>query len=202
MKKLIALYLLLVSFSGMAQFISRDITNDEYPFTWLGLDFSEARFIKSLSHPIDAEAVSEALPSWNSKVISNRKKFPLEESFHRNTITRNTVQTDKVNATVDISGRVTEDLYLLYTDDIRTAFEKYDLTGLEPGIAMSYMVEAIDVNRREFSGYMVAIDVPQKRIIKTYYVKVRFPYDPTPEELILPFRQVLNQFSKVLDDKD
>ena len=198
MKKLLTLVLFACAAFGQAQLFSSEILNEDIPLTWLGLDFTEAQFVEDFNHVLDEEEIVKLFEVWNESVISNRKKYQLEKTFRRNSITRNIEIINRLNAQLQPSEIVSRETHLLYSDDIRRAFNRYNLSTLQKGFAFSYVVESVDAVHREFSGYMVAIDVAENRVIKTYYVKVRFAYAMEDSELITPFKNVLSEFSDML----
>ena len=151
---------------------------------------------------MDTSSLVELFKSWNRQVESNRRKYPLEKAFHHKVINRSIQKVEQLNAGLSAPNIVTEELYLLYLDNVRDAFSRYNFNNIERGIAMAFVVEAIDLERREFSGYMLAIDVEEPRLMKSYYVKVGFSLELTQEELIKPFRQVLLQFSELVHERE
>jgi len=136
---------------------------------------------------------------WNNKVAGNRKLYPLHKAFHRKTVNKNIDFIQSLNEQEMVETWITKDIYLLYSENIKRAFERYQFTG--EGVGYSFLIESIDLIQRDFSGYMIAIDLEQQRMIKTYYLKARFPYMLEGEELIEPFRQVLVEFAEVLTRK-
>lgn len=202
MKNLLTLLFFACTTMAQAQLISSEISNDDIPLTWLGLDFTEAQFVEDFNHVLDEEEIVKLFEGWNESVISNRKKYPLEKTFRRNSITRNIEMVNRLNAQLQPSEIVSREIHLLYSDDIRRAFGRYNLSTLEKGFAFSYVVESVDAVHREFSGYMVAIDVAENRVIKTYYVKVRFAYALEESELLKPFKNVLAQFEGIMREAE
>lgn len=202
MKNLLILLCFACTVLAQAQLISSEISNDDIPLTWLGLDFTEAQFVEDSLHILDEEEVVKQFEGWNEAVISNRKKYPLEKAFRRSSVIRNIEMMNRLNAQLQASEIISRETHLLYSEDIRRAFDRYNLSTLQKGFAFSYVVESVDAVRREFSGYMVAIDVVENRVIKTYYVKVRFPHALEESELLKPFKNVLAQFEGIMREAE
>lgn len=191
-----------ISLSSFGQYFSTDLTDESVPVTWLGIDFTEARIIKKDEQMVDSIRLTVLPNIWNDKVASQQSKYPLKKAFHRSAITHNIEMMKKLNSELDADQLVTEDLYLLYNYSIKVAFSRYDLDGYSQGIGMVFLVEAIDYANKQFSGYMIPIDLVEKRIMKSYYLKTRFPYELDEEKLIEPFRQILLLYGEKLDEKE
>jgi len=195
-----ALFLALTA-NSFGQYFSADLTDESVPITWLGLDFTKAKVTVKEGQEVD-HARMPFLPNiWNDAVVSEASKYPLKEAFHRNSITRSIDMMKMLNSNFDAEQMVTKELYLLYNYNIKVAFSRYNLNGFSDGIGMVFLVEAIDFAHKEFSGYMVPIDLKEKRIMKTYYLKTRFPYELEEDELIEPFRQILLQYADKLNEQ-
>ncbi|WP_041627467.1 hypothetical protein [Owenweeksia hongkongensis] len=201
MKTFLSSLFFAISMSSYGQYFSADLTDESVPITWLGIDFTEARIIKKDQQVVDREKLSVLPNKWNDEVASQESKYPLKKAFHRSSITRDIMMMKVLNSELDAEQVITEDLYLLYNYSIKTAFTRYNLDGYSQGIGMVFLVEAIDYARKEFSGYMIPIDLVEKRIMKSYYLKTRFPYELEEEKLIEPFRQILLLYGEKLDEK-
>ena len=201
MKTLFSAFLFSMAISCFGQYFSTDLTDESVPITWLGLDFTQAKVIVKPDMEVDGERLPFLPNIWNDKVVSEENKYPLKKAFHRSSITRSVDMMKVLNSNFDGEQMMTQELYLLYSYNIKSAFSKYNLEGLNEGIGMVFLVEAIDYAHKEFSGYMIPIDLVEKRIMKTYYLKTLFPFDLEEDELIEPFRQILLQYADKLDEK-
>lgn len=201
MKVFFSVLMISITVSSFGQYFSTDLVDGTVPVTWLGIDFTEARIIKKANQAVDKERLSVLPNIWNEAVASQESTYPLKKAFHRSSINRDIDMMKSLNTEFDGSQMVTEELYLLYNYSIKMAFSRYNLDGFGDGIGMIFLVEAIDYAHKEFSGYMIPIDLKEKRIIRTYYLKTRFSYELETEDLIEPFRQILLSYGEKLDEK-
>lgn len=198
--KTIALFTLTLAFSFCnAQILPSDLTDKEIPVTWLGLDCTEMRIVAPADADTDWPEAEVLSKMWNNQILDNRRRYPLNKAFHRKSVAINTEPIQNLNARQMAESWITYDLYLLYSENIKRAFQRYNFSG--KGIGYSFLIESIDLTQRHFSGYMMAIDLEQQRMIKAYYLKARFSHRPKNEELVKPFRQVLVEFAEVLTRK-
>lgn len=201
MKTLIITLFLGLSLAANAQYFVSDLTDESVPVIWLGLDFGEAKVIAREDQELNMQRLHLLPNIWNDKVARQESKYPLKKAFHRSAVTRKIDMIKAQNSNLDSEQMVTKELHLLYNYTINTAISQYDLNGLSEGIGMVFLVEAIDFAHKEFSGYMIPIDLMEKRVIRTFYLKTRFSNELEEDELIEPFRQILLQYADKLNEK-
>ena len=144
MKPLFSVALLFLTLNCFGQYFSSDLTDETIPVTWLGLDFTEARFVVKPNLELDNERLPFLPKIWNDQVVSDETTYPLKKAFHRSSVTRDIDMMKMLNSRFNGEEMVTEELYLLYSYNIESAFSRYTFEGLQKGIGMVFIVEAID----------------------------------------------------------
>lgn len=177
MKHLLCLSLLLLAtFAAPAQ-KEADIIRSDKPITWLGIDFTQARFIGSANQFKDAGEVTDDqvrdkyIPAWNELFINEQKKYDVAKYVHRESVGYALDVTTKANNKVGSSffSQDPGDYSRLKESDITAAVKKYDFMG-KKGIGLVFFVEGMSKGKEEASAWITFVDMGAKSVLKTYRV--------------------------------
>lgn len=181
MKKIILFAVVtLLAFNGFTQ-TRADITGGT-PVTWLGLDFSQLKFIGSAAQFKDAGEISnydlraKYFPGWNSLFLKEREKFNVAKALDRNdgNIEYAVEVTDAANGKstgpyfTDNSG----DFQLLTAGKVSALVSKYDFKG-HKGLGLMFFVEGMSKDREEASMWVTFVNMSEKKVLLTKQVTGR-----------------------------
>lgn len=173
MKKLIFIALAaLLSYNGIAQ-TKADIFS-EMPITWLGLDFTQLKFIGNASQFADAgqmtsrEMRNKYFPGWNQLFIKEEKKYNVAEAVDRNSVTYAVNVTDNTNdkSTAEYFTDNPGDFQHLTADKISSLVSKYDFKG-NKGLGMMFFVEGMSKDKAEASIWVTFVNMDKKTVLLT-----------------------------------
>jgi hypothetical protein len=166
--------LILLSLFSKAQ-TTDDVFNSSKPITWLGIDFSDVRFIGpasgwgEVSTKSSGEMRDKYFPEWNNLILREPKAFKMEDAVDRSTIEMYTDAINKVNEKMNKKEIFTEsssDYKHLKEADIRDMVKKYELKG-KSGIGMVLIAEGMNKNLEEGSYWVTFIDMSSKKELYT-----------------------------------
>src|SRR6478735_9430778 len=92
MKSLLSLAFLLLTATAVQAQKGSDIVHSDKPVTWLGLDFTQTRYIGTAMQFRDAGEITfdavrdKYIPGWNDLFISEPKKFDVPKYVHRESV--------------------------------------------------------------------------------------------------------------------
>ena len=144
--------------------------------TWLGLDFSQAKFIGPASQFKDAGEISNEefrdkyTVSWNQLFINEQKKYSVAEMVHRPEVKYDLEVTAKAN------GNIKKEFFEASPNDFKTLDEKkigdlvsrYDFQG-KTGTGVLIFVEGMSKGMGEAGGWVTMVDMKTKKVLLTTY---------------------------------
>ncbi len=174
MKRLFCLSFSLLFAVGVFAQSGSDIVRSDKPITWLGLDFSQSRFIGSANQFKDAGEVTDDavrdkyIPAWNELFINEQKKYDVAKYVHRESVGYALDVTSKVNSKVGASffSQDPSDYARLSEDDISRAVKKYDFMG-KKGVGLLFFVEGMSKGREEASAWITFVDMGARTVLQT-----------------------------------
>ena len=173
MKKLLfSFFIVFAVFNGYAQ-TKADIFGNA-PITWLGLDFTQLKFIGNATQFKDAGEISNRdmrvkfFPAWNNLFISEQKKFNVADAVDRNSVEYATEVTQNANdnSNNDYFTQKPGEYQLLTADMISTLVSKYDFKG-KTGIGMLFFVEGMSKDKEEASMWVTFVNMGAKNVLLT-----------------------------------
>lgn len=177
MKKLLVLAAVLLSFTVFAQ-SKADVFNDNTPITWLGLDFSQLKFIGDASQWQDAGEITNSqmrdkyFPSWNNLFIAEKDKYKVADAVRRTEVAYAIEITEKANNS--LKGNFFESdgnkYQLLDEQKVTALVKKYDFKG-NIGIGMMFFVEGMSKGREHGSMWVTFVDMKSKTVLLTKRVE-------------------------------
>lgn len=177
MKKNLMLFLLMFisSMNLLAQFTANDVFNPKTPITWLGVDFSEVRFIGpatgwgEVSTKSPTEMRDKYFPEWNSLIINEFEKFKIEDAVARLELDKNIDAVSKANEKTNKKELFSEnisDYQSLDEETIKSMLKKYDFSGKD-GLGFLLVAEGMSKGREEASYWATFVDMRTKKVLFT-----------------------------------
>jgi hypothetical protein len=137
--------------------------------TWLGLDFSQAKFIGPAS---GEEFRDKYTVSWNQLFIDEQKKYNVAEMMHRSPseVKYALEVTAKANGNIkrEIFGASPNDFKTLDEKKIGDLVSKYDFQG-KTGTGVLIFVEGMSKGLAEAGGWVTEVDMKSKKVLMTNY---------------------------------
>jgi hypothetical protein len=163
------------SMNLLAQFTANDVFNPKTPITWLGVDFSEVRFIGpatgwgEVSTKSPTEMRDKYFPEWNSLIINEFEKFKIEDAVARLELDKNIDAVSKANEKTNKKELFSEnisDYQSLDEETIKSMLKKYDFSGKD-GLGFLLVAEGMSKGREEASYWATFVDMRTKKVLFT-----------------------------------
>jgi hypothetical protein len=176
MKKTISiLTILFITLLGVNTNISSaqsvaDVFKSETPVTWLGVDYSDMRFIGPLD--VSSSQLDDYAKVLNDLYVRETKKYNLASAFDKQTITNNLSYVEKANAAMNtdkITSSDSKDMTRYTAETISKIVKAYNIK--ESGIGLVYITEALSKNEQEGAYWVTFIDMKNGSVLMTERVK-------------------------------
>jgi len=168
-----------VSRQSFAQTLKEFFNSSEITVTYLGIDFSKARLINSVTaNPTDIK--NRIYRSINDVVLNEPKKFDFKEPFHKSNISSDLTamhaRNEKVNAEEIVSSN-SDDFFRLKESDMIATAKSLNISG-KKGIGIFFVYEAmksIEKGDDLAAVWTVLIDMETKKVLlsERFEVKAR-----------------------------
>jgi hypothetical protein len=146
-------------------FLSNDVK-----VSWLGVDFSHAKFIGDFSQAFGIGKVSPSkmkndyFPAWNRLILDEREKYDIGVMVKKSNIFYDIDMIMSLN-----SKTPTEDIESYNnpnypSEDVAKFVERYNVEA-KKGIGLVFLVESINKAEKEATMWFLAITMPQKEIL-------------------------------------
>ncbi len=179
MKTLVTItsFLALLLFSSQISFGQKkeDVFDGDKELTWLGIDFTEVKFIGpasgwgEVSTKSSTEMRDNYFPVWNSLITNEPQNFKIEMAVDRSTIKYDIHATDAVNAKMqkkEIFSETISDYQLIDEAQVQSMVKKYDIKG-KSGIGFVLIAEGMSKGKEEASYWATFIDMASKKVLFT-----------------------------------
>jgi hypothetical protein len=135
---------------------------DEKSVTWLGIDYSMARFTLVTEDP--TQIVNQYLGAINALIIAEAEKYDLKKFFHKTEVTTYLDLVNERNSKIDPTLLVVPDAYKFSADDAKKIISEYKLPG-KTGMGLVFIAENLNKSNQYGSYYVVFFDMASKQII-------------------------------------
>ncbi len=149
-----------------------DIFLGETEITWLGVDYSEMKFIGPLD--VSATQLDDYAKTWNDLYLREPKKYNLTETFNKQTIPSNLSYVEKINAAMNtdkVMSSDSKDLERFTKESISEIVKKYKIK--ESGIGLIYITEALSKNDESGAYWVTFIDMKTSSVLLTERVAAK-----------------------------
>ncbi|MCF2447481.1 hypothetical protein L0657_26235 [Dyadobacter sp. CY345] len=160
--------LLFVAGQVSAQNTLSDLYSGKAKLTFLGLDFTQAKYIGRIGFTDPAAIKNQHMVSWNNLIEYEPKKFSLQEAFRLKPEQYQSKVTDmiKLNESADVKDNIIEEPYTITEDQVKKSVAKYSLTEKD-GIGLVYVVESLNKNAEKMCAWVTFIDLKTKKVLYT-----------------------------------
>ncbi|WP_212006406.1 hypothetical protein [Chitinophaga sp. HK235] len=170
-RKVFPLTVLLLGFfisATQAQKLKNFLENTDSSFTWLGVDFTQARLLgDAAANAVDI--VDRHFAGINDVVINEPKKYDVAGAFHRSKVTYDVTATNKRNAAANkeaLKSDNNDDITRLKPADITKLVKGIDVNG-KKGIGVLFVMESMNKTGKEASMYVTVIDMATRNVLLT-----------------------------------
>lgn len=155
-----------------------DVFNKNIEVTWLGIDYSQTKFIGpatgwgEISTKSSLEMKDKYFPDWNRLVENEPNNFKIAEAIGRLKVNYFTKVADDANEKTkkkEIFSETISDYQLLELDDIKKMVKQYNYHG-KTGIGMILIAEGMSKGREEASYWVTFVDMSSKKLLFTKQV--------------------------------
>ena len=174
MKKLLLIFLLAVTSNSFAQNTMSDLFGHKTKLVFLGVDFTQAKYIGRVGFT-DPEAIkNQHMVSWNNLIELEPKKFSLQKIFGQSNDMYLSKVEDMVNLnkSVDVASNIISDAYSITEDQVKKSVAKYSLSE-KSGIGIVYVVESLfkapedSKEKSAMTAWVTFIDLSSKKVLYT-----------------------------------
>ncbi len=167
--------LLLAAAGIKAQNTMQGLLAGNTKLTFLGIDFTNAKYVGAAGFTDPSAIKNQHIKSWNSLLVLEPKKFSLQGPFKIKDDSKYETSIDdltKVNGAVDVESNITEEQHLLTEADVNKAVSNYKLSPSD-GVGIAYIAENLDKNKEEFTVWVTFIDLATGKVIYTERMVVK-----------------------------
>jgi len=175
-KWLIALLLIGVNAKPLFAQSKSDLTDPKVPITWLGVDYSQTKFIGSPSQFKELGSISNEefrykyTDAWNMLFVNEQKKYDVAKALHRGSINYAIDVSQKTNNALkkDFFSNNPGDFKKLTEQDISNVVKNYDFQN-NSGIGLIFFVEGMSKGMESMGIWVTYVDMKSKTVIQTTY---------------------------------
>ncbi len=163
--------LLVLAFLAMS--FSSAPKQQEDPMTWLGIDYSAAKFIGAAGFT-DPQELPTIIQAWNDFVLTEPKKYNVDAALGSSDVTIDLALTNAKNKDLSPEDMIQEDEHTLTEAQVREVAAGYDLSGIQ-GVAVLLVAESYNKKLVEGSHWVVKLDAQRGEIqsVERYVAKPR-----------------------------
>jgi hypothetical protein len=178
-KCILALLFISVSTQSVLAQTKADIFDTSKPITWLGLDFSQAKFIGQATKGVTGsngtvsndEFRDSFTVQWNELFIDEIKKYDVAKATHRSSVKYAIDVTLKANRDLtkkDFYSNSPSDFKTITESNIADLIKNYDFQKNE-GIGLIYIVEGMSKGQESVGVWVTFVDMKSKTVLFTTY---------------------------------
>ena len=157
-------YSLILPFLAFFPSFEKDqLVNIDESVTWIGIDYSEAKFVGSAGFT-DPSDLPRFLLEWNDFVITEPDKYDVKKALGVPSVTIDLAFTYARNKEIDTEAMVQEEDFKLSKEEVEAVAKSYDLSKIS-GTAAMLVAECYNKKRLEGSHWLVLIDAQTSEIL-------------------------------------
>ena len=153
-----------------------DIFTGSSEITWLGIDFTQTKFIGTATQFKEAGEISSSefrdkyIPSWNQLFINEQKKYDVAKAVKRAEVKYAMDVTEKANNSIkgNFFSDDANDYKKLDEQKIANLVKNYDFQG-KTGIGLLFFIDGMSKPKDEASGWVTFVDMKSKKVLSTEY---------------------------------
>jgi hypothetical protein len=173
---IIALFLVCFNASVVIAQTKADIFNGSADITWLGMDFTQTKFIGSAAQFKDAGEITsdefrdKYVPGWNQLFMNEPKKYNVAKAVKRAEVKYAMEVTEKANNSIkgNFFTNDANEFKKLDEQKINSLVSKYDFQG-KTGVGLLFFIDGMSKGKEEASGWITFVDMKTKKVLSTEY---------------------------------
>jgi hypothetical protein len=154
-----------------------DIFDGKTPITWLGLDYTQAKYIMSTPSEGDKTdatntgTIKSYISAWNYIFMTEPQKFNVARATHRTFVDNAISVTGKANDAInrDLVSKNHADFKTLTEQSIADLVKNYDYQG-KTGIGMLFFIDGMDKDTKTEGAWVTFVDMNSKTLLYTTYL--------------------------------
>jgi hypothetical protein len=164
----IILFLLSVFTSQLVMAQSaKDIFNEKTPITWLGLDFTGAKFVGDREKIGTEDDLHKLMTAWNNLMINEGEKFDIGKALHRLPLNQAVDIAIVHNEKLNLQGTITNaETSHLTKEDVSRIVSSYNFAS-QNGMGVLFVVDSFSKLQEEGIVWVTFIDMDTKEVIFT-----------------------------------
>lgn len=173
MKKVLLFGILLfTSVSLFAQNTMSDLFNGKAKVVFLGLDFTQAKYIGSAGFTDPSAIQNQHMVSWNNLIVAEPKKFSLQKVLKVSDDKYASKVGDMIkhNKSANVEDNIIDGEYQITEADVKKSVAKYSLSEKD-GIGVVYVVESLSKTAERMAAWVTFIDLDTQKVLFTEKVE-------------------------------
>ena len=149
-----------------------DLFNGKTRLVFLGLDFTQAKYVGKIGFTDPNAIQNQHMASWNNLIELEPKKFSLQKAFNLKDDQYVSKVEDmvKFNKAANVADNITEAEAVLTEDQVKKSVAKYSLSEKD-GVGVVYVVESLSKTAERMSVWVTFIDLATKKVLYTEKVE-------------------------------
>ncbi len=146
-----------------------DVFNPSTEITWLGLDFSGAKFIGDRERLGSESDIRHLIDAINELMITEADKYNVAAAIQRKTVDNEIEVTNEHNAELDVLAMISadgKDHIHLNRSQVEEIISSYDFKG-KSGIGLIFNVESFNKLLEEGSYWITFVNMGSKEVLFT-----------------------------------
>ncbi len=146
-----------------------DVFNPSTEVTWLGLDFSGAKFIGDRERLGSESDIRHLIDAINELMITEADKYNVAAAIQRKTVDNEIEVTNEHNAELDVLAMISadgKDHIHLNRSQVEEIISSYDFKG-KSGIGLMFNVESFNKLLEEGSFWITFVNMGSKEVLFT-----------------------------------
>jgi len=171
----LVLLLLLFATAAQAQNTMQALFAGNVKLTFLGVDFTRAKYVGAEGFTDPAAIQNQHIKSWNSLLVLEPKKFSLQKAFKitdESKYETNIDELSRVNGKVAVESNITDSPHTLTEGDVAKMVSAYKPQSTE-GVGIVYIAENLNKTAEEFTAWVTFIDMSNRKVLHTERVVVK-----------------------------
>lgn len=166
-KIFLTLAVALTMLSANAQ--TSELFDPKTPFTWLGIDFSQAKVIGERERITTDTQLKDMVTAWNDLMIKEASKYNVKKAFHKEQVTTDFSPVLRHNEALDLSSMLVDQPAVeeaFNTGVINTILKSYDFGNLN-GIGLMLNVESFNKPADKGTIWFTFVNMDTKELLFT-----------------------------------
>lgn len=154
-----------------------DLYTGTAEITWLGMDFTQVKFIGSATQFKDAGEVTNAdfrdkyIVGWNQLFINEQKKYNVAKVVHRTDVRYGMGVTEKANSGIkkDFFSNDPDEYMTLDAEKVAGLVKKYNYLD-KKGIGLIFFIEGMSKGKDQASAWVAYVNMDKKTVLLSKHI--------------------------------